>query len=220
MSADKLGGGVDHDVCPVLNGPDQIGGAEGVVDDQGQAMAVSNVCDGINVRDVAVGVAQSFQIDGFGVGLDGGGEFLQAVSIHKGGGYTELRQSVSQQIIAAAVDGFLGHDMIPRLGQSLNGVGNRRRAGGQGQSSHAAFQSCDTLFQNILGGIGQPAIDVACIRQTKPGGGVSGIVEHITGGLIDGYRPGVGGRICLFLTCVELDGLELIAAHRNTSFLF
>lgn len=36
MAADELGGGMQHNVGAVLQGPDEIGGAEGIVDDQGQ----------------------------------------------------------------------------------------------------------------------------------------------------------------------------------------
>ena len=61
-----------HDVRAVLNGADEIGRAEGVVDHERQAMPVSNFGDGVDVRDIGVGVAQRLKVDGFGVGSDGG----------------------------------------------------------------------------------------------------------------------------------------------------
>ena len=85
VAADELGGGVDHDVRAVLDGPDQIGGAEGVVDDQGQAVLVGNGRDGVDVGNVGVGVAQGLQIDGLGVGLNGVFHLLKVVGVHKGG---------------------------------------------------------------------------------------------------------------------------------------
>ena len=104
MAADELGGRVDHDVCAVLDGADQVRGAEGVVDDQRQAVLVGNGGNGINVGDIAVGVAQGLQIDGLGVGLDGVLHLGQIVSVDKGGGHAELGQGVLQQVVAAAVD--------------------------------------------------------------------------------------------------------------------
>ena len=101
VAADELGGRVDHDVCAVLDGADQVRGAEGVVDDQRQAVLVGNGGDGINVGDIAVGVAQGLQIDGLGVGLDGVLHFGQIVSVDKGGGHAELGQGVLQQVVAA-----------------------------------------------------------------------------------------------------------------------
>ena len=46
VSADKLGGGMEHDVRAVLDGPDQIGRAEGVVDGEGNAVPVGDACKG------------------------------------------------------------------------------------------------------------------------------------------------------------------------------
>ena len=57
VSADKLGGGVDHDIRPVFDGPDEVGRAEGVVDDQGQAVGVGDGRHGVDVGDIGVGVA-------------------------------------------------------------------------------------------------------------------------------------------------------------------
>ena len=158
----------------------------------------------INVGNVAVGIAQGFQIDGLGVGPDGSGDSLQVVGVHKGGLYSELGQGMGQQIVGAAIDGFLCHDMVPRLGQSLDGVRNGRRAGGHSQRRRTALQGRDARFQHLLGGVGQPAVDIAGILQAKPGGGVGGIPEHIAGGLVDGDRTGAGGRVGLLLARVEL----------------
>ena len=33
VAADELGGGMDDDICAVLNGTDQVRGAEGIIDD-------------------------------------------------------------------------------------------------------------------------------------------------------------------------------------------
>ena len=147
VAADELGGGVDHDVCAVLDGPDQIGGAEGVVDDQGQAVLVGDGGDGVDVGDVAVGVAQGLQVDCLGVVLDGALHLGQVVGVHKGGGDAVLGQGVGQQVVGAAVDGLLGHDVLAVPGQGLNGVGDGGGTGGHGQRSHAALQGGDALLQ-------------------------------------------------------------------------
>ena len=213
MAADEFGGGVDYDVRTVLNGPDEIGGAEGVVDDQRQAVLVGDGGDGINVGDVAVGVAQGLQIDGTGVVLNGVLHLGQVVGVYKGGGHAEVGQGVLQQVIAAAVDGLLGYDVTAVGGQGLDGIGDGGGTGGHGQSGHAALQSRNALFKHVLSGVGQAAIDVACVGQTEPGGGMGGVMEHIRGGLIDGDGAGVGGGVGLLLTDVELQGLELIMTH-------
>ena len=204
MTADELGGGVHHDVRAVLDGPDQVGGAEGVVDDQRQAVLVGNGGYGIDVGDIRIGVAQGFQIDRLGVGLDGGLHLGKVMGVHKGGGDAVLRQGVRQQIVAAAVDGLLGHDVVALLCQRLNGIGDGGSAGGGSQSGDTAFQCRNALFQHVLGGVGQSAVDVAGVRQTEPGGGVSGVFKHIGSGLVDGDGTGIGGGVGLLLTHMEL----------------
>ena len=63
VAAQELGGGMHHDVGPVLDGADQVRCAEGVVDHQGEAVLVGDCRDGVDIRDVAVGVAQGFQVN-------------------------------------------------------------------------------------------------------------------------------------------------------------
>ena len=139
VATDELGGGVDDDVCAVLQGPDQVGGAEGVVDDQGQAVLVGDGGDGVNVGDVAVGVAQGLQVDGLGVVLDGVLHLGQVVGVHEGRGDAVLGQGVGQQVIGAAVDRLLGNNMLAGASQGLNGVGDGGGSGSGRQRSHAAL---------------------------------------------------------------------------------
>ena len=139
VAADELGGGVDDDVSAVLQGPDQVGGAEGVVDDQGQAVLVGDGGDGVNVGDVAVGVAQGLQVDGLGVVLDRVLHLGQVVGVHKRRGDAVLGQGVGQQVIGAAVDRLLGNNMLAGASQGLNGVGDGGGTGGSRQRSHAAL---------------------------------------------------------------------------------
>ena len=91
------------DARAVLDGPDQVGGAEGVVDDQGQAMLVGNGGDGVNIGDVGVGVAQGFQIDGLGIGQDGSFHLGKVMGVHESSGNTELGKGVGQEVEAANI---------------------------------------------------------------------------------------------------------------------
>ena len=204
---------MNNDICAVLNGTDQVRGAEGIIDDQRQAVLVRDGCNGIDIGDIAVGVAQSFQIDGLGVGLDGILHLSQIVCVHKGGGDAELGQGVLQQVVAAAVDGLLGHDVVTGLCQCFDGVGDGSGTGGGCQSSHAALQSSDALLEHVLRGVGQAAIDVAGICQTKAVCCVLAVAEHIGSGLIDGHCAGIGCGIGLLLANVKLQGLKFIVRH-------
>ena len=204
----------------MLDGPDQVGRAEGVVDDQGQAVRVGDGRDGVDVGDVGVGVAQGLQVHGLGVGPDGGLHLLQVVGVDEGGLHPEVGQGLAQQVVAAAVDGLLGHDVVALLGQGLDGVGDGRRAGGHRQGRGAALQGRHTLFQHLLGGVGQPAVDVAALGQAEAGLRLGRVAEYIGGGLVDGHRPGVGGGVGLLLAHVELQCLEFVFAHFYILFSF
>ena len=71
MTADELRGRVYHYVSTMLNRPDQVRCAEGVVDNQGDIVLVSHLSQCVNIRHVTVRVAEGLGIDGFCVGADG-----------------------------------------------------------------------------------------------------------------------------------------------------
>ena len=213
VAADELGGRVHHDVCAVLDGTDEVRGAEGIVNDQRQAVLVGDGGNGVDIRDITVGVAQRLQIHSLGVGLDSGLHLCKVVGIHEGGVDTELGQGVCQQVIAAAVDGLLCHDVVASLCQCLNGVGDSGCTGSGSQCCHAALQRCNALFEHILRGVGQTAVDIACIGQTEAVCGVLAVAEHIRRGLVDGYCTGIGGGVGLLLTDMKLQGLKFIFRH-------
>ena len=211
---------MDDDIGAVLDGSDQVGRAEGVVHNKRQAVLMCNFRDGVKVGDVGIRVAQRFKINGLGVVLDGVLHLRQVVRVDKGGGDAVLGQRVCKQVIAAAVDGFLGDNVIAGLGQSFNGIGDGSSAGGQSQGRNAALKSCNAFFQDVLRGVGQTAVDVAGVCQTKAGGRVGGIVEHIGGRLINRHCACVCCGICLFLADMQLKGFKFIVTHKEYLFLF
>ena len=170
---------------------------------------------GIDVGDVTVGVAQGLNVDGAGLGTDGALHFLQIVDVHEIGGNAEAGQGVGEQVVAAAVDGLLGDKVAAVLTQRFQHVGNGRRAGGQRQRRHAAFQSSHPFFQHVLGGIGETAVNVAGVRQPEAGGGVGTVMEHVRGGGVNGNGPGVGSGVGLLLADVELQGFKFIVRHSS-----
>ena len=204
VPAQELRGGVDHKVRAVFDGADQIGGAEGVVHHQRETVPVGQLRKGVQVRNVAVGVAQGLHINPAGVFLDGRLHLRQVVDIDKTGGDPEAWQSVGQQIIAAAVDGFLHHKMSAVLSKGFQGIGDGGGPGSQGQGGGPALQSGDPALQHVLGGVGQAAVDVSGIRKAKARGGVFTVPEYIGGGGVNGDRPGVGGGIRGLLPHMEL----------------
>ena len=124
MSTQEFCGGVDHDVCAVLDRADQIRCPEGAVHHQGEPVPVGDGCDLIQIWNVAVGVAQSLDVDGPGVVPDSALQLRQIMDVHEGGLDPVLGQGVGEQVVRAPVDGLLGHDVSAAGSQSLDGVGD------------------------------------------------------------------------------------------------
>ena len=125
---------------------------------------------------------------------------------------------MGQKIIAAAVDRLLGNDVVAFLRQRLDDIGYRSGAGGKSQRAHAALQRGKALFQYILGGVCESAVDVSGVCEVKAGRRVGGIVEHVGGRLVDGDGACVGGGIGLFLTDMKLQRFKFIVGHDDSSF--
>ncbi len=98
--------------------------------------------------------------------------------------------------------------MLPGLRQCLEGVADGRRAGGHRQRRHALFKRRNAPFKDVVGGVGQAAVDVAGVPKAEAVGGVLAVVEHEGGGGVDRHRAGVGGGVGGLLADVELFGFE------------
>ena len=83
--------------------------------------------------------------------------------VDEGGFDAELRKRVLEQVVRAAVDGFLRNHVVTGLREGLQRVGNGGGARSHGQASHAAFKCGDAIFEHALGGVRQAAVDVAGI---------------------------------------------------------
>ena len=69
VAADELGGGVDHDVCAVLDGADQVRGAEGVIDDDRKTMLLGDLGDGVGLEFGTYTSTQTTNCTGYWTGL-------------------------------------------------------------------------------------------------------------------------------------------------------
>ena len=118
------------------------------------------------------------------------------------------RQGVCQQVVGTAVNGLGCYDVLARLRQCLEGIVNCCRAGSNCQSSYAAFQGSDTLFEYAFSRVRQSAVDIAGITKTETVSCMLRVMEHIGSGCVDRNSSCVRYRICLFLTNVKLSRLK------------
>ena len=214
VAAEEFSGRMDHDIGAVLDGANEIGGAEGVVHHQGQTVFVRERGQRVEIGDIAVGVAERFHVDGAGVRPDGGLDLGEVVDIDEGGGDAEVGQSVPQQVETAAVDGLLRHDVAAVLPEGFQRVGDGGGAGSQRQRGHAAFQRGDPLFKDVLRGVGEAPVDIARVGKPETGGRVRGVVKNVRGGGVDRHGPRVGGGVGALLPHVQLERFEFIRHDR------
>ena len=209
VSADELGCGMHHDVGAVLQRPDDDG-REGIVHDEHDVVPVGDRSDAFEVGHVGVGVAEGLGVDDLGVGPDGGFERLQVVDVQDGVLDALRGEGVGDEVVAAAVEVVGRDDVVALLQDVLEGVGDGRGAGSDGETRHAAFQCGYALFEDGLGGVGQAAVDVAGVAQAEAVGGVLAVAEDVGGRLVDGDCAGVGCRVRGFLTDVQGQGFYVI----------
>ena len=76
-----------------------IGRAEGIIDHERQTVLVREDREGVDIRDVAVGVAEGLDVDGFCVLLNGCANLIQIEYINKCGADAVLWKGVCQQVV-------------------------------------------------------------------------------------------------------------------------
>ena len=166
--------------------------------------------DGFEVRQVGVRVAEGLEIDELGVLLDGILELLRVLGGDEGGGDAVARQGVTQQVEGAAIDVLGRHDVVAALRDVTHGILHGGGAGSDRQAGGTAFEGGDAILEHTLGGVGQTAVDVARVSQTEAGLGVIEVMEDVAGGLVDRHRAGVGGRVGLLLSDMQLQRLKTV----------
>ncbi len=222
MAAYELGGTVHHHVGPMLEGTDEQR-REGVVDNEEDAMAVCHLGYGIQVGHVAIGVAEGLGIDDLGVGAYCGLQGLQVVDIDDAVLHALGAQRVGDEIEGATVEVVGRHYVVTILQHVLQGIGHGRGTAGHCQAGHSTLQGSHTTLKDILGAVGQATIDVARVTQPETVSSMLRVVEHITGGLVDGHCASVACGVGGLLTNVQCQSLKvqfLICCHSCILLLF
>ena len=130
---------MDNDICAVLEGADQIGSTKSIINNNRKSIAMSDFCNGVDIRDVTVGIAESLQINGSGVLPDRRFHFLQIMSIYETGLDSVLGKCVSEQVKAASVNGLLRYNMAAICSKCLDCIGDGCRSGCQCQGCASAL---------------------------------------------------------------------------------
>ena len=219
MSADELGGGVQHDIGTMLNGTNEERRSERVVDEERDIVTVSNLGQAVDISNVGVGVSEGLGIKSPGLGQDGSLYGLQVAHVDDGVLHSKVGQSMGDEVERAAIEIVGSHDMVARQQDILQGQSDGSGTRRHGQSGHATLKGSHPLLEHTLCGVGESAIDVAGIAQAETVGSMLRVAEHIGCGLVDRHRAGIGCWVGLLLTYMELEGLETILVLAHNFFL-
>ena len=197
VAAQELGDRVNDDVRAVLEGANQVGGGDGGVHDQRDAGLVGDLCQALQVGNLAGGVGDNLGVDCLGV-LGQGRLVVGGVGAgHEGGVDAEASQGHVQLGDGAAVQLRGGNNVVALLAERREGDELGGHTGGGGHRTDTAFEGGDALLQGGDGGVGQARVDVAVLLQGEEVRGVVSVFEDEGGGLVDGDRAGtvfsVGG---------------------------
>ena len=156
VAVDVLCDGVDDDVCAVVEGVLDVGGEEGVVDDDEDAVLVGDCGDGADVDEGEGGVGGGLDPDELCVGLDQGldvdleGGREGDVDVVGGGHLCEVA-------VGSAVD--IGHgDDVGAGREGLEDVGGGGGARGEGEGVAGVLESRDRLFEVVAVGVGRAGV--------------------------------------------------------------
>ena len=172
VAAQELGCRMYNDVCTMLQRTDEIRRTKGIIDNKWNAVLVGYCCHTFQVEHVAVGVAEGLGIYYFCVGFDSCFQGVEVVHINNRVGDALSSQRMRNQVVGTAIEVISSNDMITGLHNVLQGVGDGSSTRGHSQTSHTALEGSHTVFEHTLGRVGQAAIDITCIAQTKTVGSV------------------------------------------------
>lgn len=125
---------------------------------EGNALVVGNLGNGLKVGDVVPGVADALDVDGLGLVVDGGGNVLGLVAVDELGGDAEALEGDLELVVGAAVEVRRGDDVVAGLGEGRQGEELGALAGGGGQGGDAAFQGSYPLLEDIDGGLSRRSV--------------------------------------------------------------
>ena len=112
-----------NDIRTVLDGPLQVGGSKGTVDDQRQTVCMGNVRNRADIRHVETRIANRLAEHHFGVALDRLGKVLRILGVDEGAGDAELRQDVVELGVGTTVQ-VAGRDNVIPLLTDVDGLGS------------------------------------------------------------------------------------------------
>jgi len=122
VAANPFGGGVNDDIGSVLDGLDEVSaGSKGVVHDQRNTRIVGDLCNGLEIGDVVLGVANTLDVDGLGLVVNGRREVFWSVALDEFGLDAEAGKGDLQLVVGSSVQVRGRHDVVSGVCEGSDG---------------------------------------------------------------------------------------------------
>ena len=208
-----LGGGVDDDVRPPLEGAAVHGRGEGVVHDERHAVGMGGLGEALDIEDHEGGVGDGLAEHGLGVGAEGGFElFVGAVGRNEGEVDAHALHGDGEEVVRAAVDGGGSHDMVALAGK----VEHAEEGGGlPGRGEHGGRSALKLGYLGghvVVGGVLKAGVEIAAGLEVEE-------LAHVFAGIVlegraldDGDLAGfavAGGVAALYAGGLDASGHDV-----------
>ena len=222
VTAQILGGAVNHQIRAVLDGLGNDRSGKGVVDKQLGAVGVSHVRQMLDVRYAHQGVGNGLAVYQLGVGTDIVRHILR-VEVDEGGLHAPALQLILQVVERLAVDDGGGHDVIAGFHRCQNGGRNGRHAGGEYQTLFGPVTGGQDLRGGVGVGIAQTEVSIAGSALVADlVDGING-VEDVGRGQVDGEGLRHSQSLVQLIAQLAVAGMDIFGrvaffnGHRNSS---
>ncbi len=195
VAAHELGQRVNDDVGAVFDRAQQDRRRHRIVDDQRNAVPRADLCQRLDVADVARRIADALAEDGTGAVVDQLFDCPGLIGLREAHLDPLARQQVGEQRVGGAVELRHRDDIAAHAGDIEHRIVQRRLPGGYAQRFDAAFERGDATFQDLGGRIADARIAVAFDLEVEQSCAMVGAVEFISDGLVDRHRDGFRRRI-------------------------
>ena len=207
VAAEEFGGGVDGDVDAVFEGPEERGSEDGIIHQDGDAVGVGNVGDGLEIGNVVAGIADRFEENQTGVVIHQLVDLFGVIGVEEADFDAEFGEGLGEEGVGAAVEAGGGDDVLAGAGDGEDGGGDGSLSAGEGEGGGATFESGHALLEDVVGGVHQTGVDETELLEREKVSGVFSVVKDVACGGEDGDGAGAGGGVGL-LTGVEGQGSE------------
>ncbi len=179
VSADELGGGMDDDGGPVLDGTAQEGRGYGIVHHQRDAVPPADIGDLGDVDDIELGIADGFDEKGPGAIRDRLFPGRDIVRGHVADLNSQFAEGMGKKAYRSPIEIGRCHDFIAGSRQGQDGQGFGGLPGGYRQRANTSLQGGNSLLQSVGGGIHDTGVDIAELAQPEEIRGVLRVFEDI-----------------------------------------